>query len=73
MFLPLLLACAARTWTHEVKPKGKPDIVAVDPKFLLEASVEDAGFDEIAVRVQVTEQGLDQVVQSFRHAEVGRY
>ena len=73
MFLPLLLACAARTWTHEVKPKGKPDIVAVDPKFLLEASVEDAGFDEIAVRVQVTEQGLDQVVQPFRHAEVGRY
>ncbi|MCP4922239.1 MAG: hypothetical protein GY913_35505, partial [Proteobacteria bacterium] len=71
--LLLTLACAQRTWTPEVKTKGKPEIVAVHPRYLLEASVEDAGFDEIAVRVHVTEQALDQVTQSYRHAQVGRY
>lgn len=71
--LLLTLACAQRTWTPEVKAKGKPQSVAVQPLLLLDASVEDAGFDEIAIRVQVDERAQARVTQAYRHANVGRY
>ena len=53
--LTLTLACAQRTWTPEMNLSGSPEIVAVDPRYFIDASVEDAGFGDVLIRIQVTE------------------